>query len=146
MAQTPLYRTSNVLKHVHLLVIEFEPYFWLRMIEHRTSNIVRPITRIHIYWKAIFSISQNQFSLLIYIVNYCSCMICSIFAISREITLKLISFSPKITMNWVKIVIHGFHISRKFWEAKSRLRPIHIFQQFDMKSWWNWQVFHKKSW
>ena len=57
MGQTPSYRTSIKLEH-HFSIIERTqtcafvhdrtrtPYFWLRTIEHRTSNIVRPITNV----------------------------------------------------------------------------------------------------
>ena len=60
MGRTPFYRTLNELKH-HFSNIERTrtcssfgnrtrtPYFWLRMIEHRTLNIVRPITSCRLF-------------------------------------------------------------------------------------------------
>ena len=60
MGRTPIYRTSIELEH-HFSNIERTrtcsfvgnrtrtPYFWLRTIEHRTSNIVRPITNTFQY-------------------------------------------------------------------------------------------------
>ena len=44
LTRTSFFRTSKELEHVHLLVIELEhPIFGM---EHRTSNIVRPITTL----------------------------------------------------------------------------------------------------
>ena len=41
MCQTPFYWTSNELEHVHLCHRTRTPYFWLRTIEHRTSNLIQ---------------------------------------------------------------------------------------------------------
>ena len=75
----------------------------------------------------IFSISRNHVSLLFYIVNTSSCTIHVMSEISREITLKLASFSLKITINgenchsqfshltqMVKCEITFMLVSRKF--------------------------------
>ena len=65
MGRTPFYRTSIELEH-HFSNIERTrtcsfvddrtrtPYFWLRTIEHRTSNIVRPITNFKLLLKSFF--------------------------------------------------------------------------------------------
>ena len=74
--------------------------------------------------KAIFSISGNHVSLWFYVMNSHFCLIRVTSAISREITLKSTKFSLKIK-KWVKIVIHGFHISRKSSEVKSCSLWIH---------------------
>ena len=58
MCQTPFYQTSNEPRHCISNIERTRkcsssgnrtrtPYFWFRTIEHRTSNIVRPITKNH---------------------------------------------------------------------------------------------------
>ena len=65
MCRTPFFRTSNELEH-HFSNIERTrtcssigdrtrtPYFWLRTIEHRTSNIVRTPIDAHVRVHSMF--------------------------------------------------------------------------------------------
>ena len=74
--------------------------------------------------KAIFSISQNHVLLLFYV----KIPVYVISAISREITLKLVSFHSK-SQKKGKIVILEFHFWRKHWHRKSC--SLSIYANFD---------------
>ena len=75
--------------------------------------------------KINFQHPRYQVTHQFYVVNSCWLPICVISAISCDITLKLSSFSLKITKKG-KVVIHRFHVLRKWWEVKSQSPSIHV--------------------
>ena len=90
------------------------PRIWKRTDKNRTAEKRKEIYQmlIHIWLvseftftenshaKAIFNISQNHVVLQFYYMNSCSHQTFVISLISREITLDVTSFSPKIRINW----------------------------------------------